>query len=615
MGSGPRHQDFQSCPIPVLRQNRVRLTQDIPCALGSFSGSPAERANWVYRVQQAGRREGAAEDMADRYVERRHQMFPQLTPAQIGRIASLGERRSVRSGEVLLELGEQDTRFFVVIEGAIEIVRPVAGREERITVHGPGEFTGEINMLSARRNLVRGRAIGDASMVVVDREHLRALVQRDFELSEILMRAFILRRVALIAQGGSGLVLIGSRHSARTLSIREFLSRNGQPFTYQEVESEPDVQALLDRFHVGVDEVPVVVCETGAVLRNPTIETLASGLGLSRELDAAATRDVVVVGAGPAGLAAAVYAASEGLDVLVLEDTAPGGQAGSSSRIENYLGFPTGISGQDLAGRALTQAEKFGTEVAIARRAVGLDCTSTPYKVRLATGEVVRTRTVVIASGAKYRKPALPELSRFEGAGVMYSATHVEAQLCKGEQVAIVGGGNSAGQAAVFLSQSSAEVNVLVRGPGLAESMSRYLIQRIEDSPNVVLRARTQIDALEGAGHLERVRWRHLDTGESQTRPIRHLFLMTGADPNTAWLKGCVAFDGKDFVKTGADLDPGELEDAGWPLARRPDLLETSRPGVFAVGDVRSGSVKRVASAVGEGSVCVQLIHRALREL
>ena len=301
--------------------------------------------------------------------------------------------------------------------------------------------------------------------------------------------------------------------------------------------------------------------------------------------------------------------------MLVLEDTAPGGQAGSSSRIENYLGFPTGISGQDLAGRALMQTEKFGAEVAIARGAVGLDCASKPYKVHLATSEVVRTRTVVIASGARYRKPALPELSRFEGAGVMYSATHVEAQLCKEEEIAIVGGGNSAGQAAVFLSQSSAGVNVLVRGPGLAESMSRYLIERIEDSSSVVLRARTQIDALEGTDRLERIRWRQLDTGESQTRPIRHLFLMTGADPNTAWLKGCVALDDKHFVKTGADLHPGELEDAGWPLARRPDLLETSRPGVFAVGDVRSGSVKRVASAVGEGSVCVQLIHRALREL
>lgn len=557
----------------------------------------------------------ATTKMTDPYVDRRDQMFPQLTPAQIGRISGVGERRSVRSGEMLFELGEQNTRFFVVIEGAVEIVRPVDGGEERITVHGPGEFTGEINMLSARRTLVRGRALGDGSIVVVDREHLRALVQRDFELSEILMRAFILRRVALIAHGDSGMVLIGSRHSARTLRIREFLSRNGQPFTYQEVESDPGVQALLDRFQVGVDDVPVVVCQSGQVLRNPSIEALASGLGLSPEFDAAATRDVVIVGAGPAGLAAAVYAASEGLDVLVLEDTAPGGQAGSSSRIENYLGFPTGISGQDLAGRALMQTEKFGAEVAIARGAVGLDCTAKPYKVHLATGELVRTRTVVIATGARYRKPALPELSRFEGAGIMYSATYVEAQLCQGEEIAIVGGGNSAGQATVFLSQSSAAVNVLVRGPGLAESMSRYLIQRIEDSSNVVLRARTQIDALEGADRLERIRWRQLDTGESQTRPIRHLFLMTGADPNTAWLKGCVALDDKNFVKTGADLHPGELEKAGWPLARRPDLLETNRPGVFAVGDARSGSVKRVASAVGEGSVCVQLIHRALREL
>ena len=553
--------------------------------------------------------------MADPYVDRRHQMFPQLTPAQIGRISAVGERRSVRSGEVLFELGEQNTRFFVVIEGAVEIVRPVDGREEQITVHGPGEFTGEINMLSARRTLVRGRALGDGSIVVVDREHLRVLVQRDFELSEILMRAFILRRVALIAHGDSGMVLIGSRHSARTLQIREFLTRNGQPFTYQEVESEPDVQALLDRFHVGVDEVPVVVCQGGQVLRKPSIEALASGLGLSPEFDVKATRDVVIVGAGPAGLAAAVYAASEGLDVLVLEHTAPGGQAGSSSRIENYLGFPTGISGQDLAGRALMQTEKFGADVAIARGAVGLDCASKPYKVHLATGEVVRTRTVVIASGARYRKPALSELSRFEGAGVMYSATHMEAQLCKGEEIAIVGGGNSAGQATVFLSHSSAEVNVLVRGPGLAESMSRYLIQRIEDSANVVLRARTQIDALEGTDGLERIRWRQLDTGESQTRPIRHLFLMTGADPNTAWLKGCLALDDKNFVKTGTDLLPDDLEKAGWPLTRRPDLLETTKPGIFAVGDVRSGSVKRVASAVGEGSVCVQLIHRALREV
>jgi thioredoxin reductase (NADPH) len=361
--------------------------------------------------------------------------------------------------------------------------------------------------------------------------------------------------------------------------------------------------------------VPVVVCQEGQLLRNPSIEALAAGLGLSPEFDAAATRDVVIVGAGPAGLAAAVYAASEGLDVLVLEDIAPGGQAGSSSRIENYLGFPTGISGQDLAGRALVQSEKFGAEVAIARGAVGLDCSSKPYKVYLATGEVVRTRTVVIASGARYRKPDLPELSRFEGAGVMYSATHVEAQLCLGEEIAIVGGGNSAGQAAVFLSHGCAEVNVLVRGPSFAESMSRYLIQRLEDSPNVLLRTRTEIEALEGAQRLDRVRWRQLDSGKTETRAIRHVFMMTGADPNTAWLKRCVALDDKGFVKTGLDLSAADLEPAAWPLARRPELLETSRAGVFAVGDVRSGSIKRVASAVGEGSVCVQLVHRALREL
>jgi len=553
--------------------------------------------------------------VSDLYVERRDQMFPRLSPAQIGRLAGVGEQRRVHAGEVLFERGEQHTRFFVVIEGAIEIVRPGDDSAEPITLHGPGEFTGEINMLSARRTLVQARAVAAGLIVVVDREHLRTLVQRDAELGEILMRAFILRRVALIAHGVSGLVLIGSRHSASTLRLREFLSRNGQPFTYHEVESDPDVQALLDRFDVGVNEVPVVVCEGGAVLKNPSIEALATGLGLSPELDAKATRDVVVIGAGPAGLAAAVYAASEGLDVLALESTAPGGQAGSSSRIENYLGFPAGISGQDLAGRALMQAEKFGTEVAIARAAVGLDCSAKPYRVRLASGDVVRTRTIVIASGARYRKPALVNLSRFEGAGIMYSATHVEAQLCKEEEVAVVGGGNSAGQAAVFLAQSSARVNVLVRGPGLAESMSRYLIQRIEGGANIVLRARTQIDAVDGSGWLERVQWRHLDTGASETRAIRHLFLMTGADPNTAWLGGCVALDDKRFVKTGADLRPDELAAAGWPLARGPELLETSRPGVFAVGDVRSGSVKRVASAVGEGSACVQLIHRALRDL
>jgi thioredoxin reductase (NADPH) len=553
--------------------------------------------------------------MAELQIERRAQMFPTLTGAQIDRIASVGQRREVHAGEILFEPGDQDTSFFVVVTGAVEVVRLVDGREAPVVVHGPGQFTGEINMLSARRSLVRGRVAADGSLIVVDRPHLRALVQRDPELSEILMRAFILRRVALVAQGGWDLILVGSQHSAGTLRLREFLSRNGQPFTYQDVDHDPGVQAMLDGFQIGVNEVPVVVCQGGHVFRNPSIESLAAALGLSATLDAQVIRDVVIVGAGPAGLAAAVYGASEGLDVLVLEGNAPGGQAGTSSRIENYLGFPTGISGMALAGRALSQAEKFGAEVAIARRAVRINCDARPYQVHLADGEVGRTRTIVVASGAQYRKPALPELPRFEGSGVMYSATHLEAQLCEGEEVAVVGGGNSAGQAAVFLAQTAGQVHVLVRGPGLAESMSRYLIQRIEDSGKVTLRTRTQIEALEGTDRLERVRWRQMETGEAETRPIHHVFMMTGADPNTAWLEGCVLLDDKKFVKTGADLLPEDLAAARWRPGRAPYLMESSIPGVFAVGDARAASIKRVASAVGEGSICVQLIHRALQEL
>jgi thioredoxin reductase (NADPH) len=553
--------------------------------------------------------------MATATMDRGAQMFPQLTPAQIDRISSIGQRRDVHAGEVLFDVGDQNTRFFVALSGTIEIVRLIGDHEEPVVVHHAGQFTGEINMLSARRSLVRGRVASDGTVIAVDRDDLRTLVQRDAELSEILMRAFILRRVELMAQDNNDMVLLGSRHSGSTQHIREFLSRNGQPFTYQDVETDPSVQVLLDRFHIGVNEVPVIVCQGGHVLKNPSVEILSSALGLSAELDAQEVREVVIVGAGPAGLAAAVYAASEGLDVLVLESTAPGGQAGTSSRIENYLGFPTGISGQALSGRALSQAEKFGAEVAIGRTVVRLDCDSRPYRLYLSDGQVLRTRTVVIATGVKYRKLDLPSLGRFEGAGVYYSATHLEGQHCHGEEIAIVGGGNSAGQAAVFLAGIATRVHVLVRGPGLAESMSRYLIQRIENTPNVVLRTRSQIEALEGDNGLERVQWQHLDTGGRETHQIRNLFLMTGADPNTAWLEGCTLLDDKKFVKTGADLLPEDLTSANWSLPRRPYLMETSIPGVFCVGDARSTSIKRVASAVGEGSICVQLVHRALQEL
>ncbi|HVZ89290.1 MAG TPA: FAD-dependent oxidoreductase [Polyangia bacterium] len=548
-------------------------------------------------------------------MERAAQTFPKLTPAQIDRIAAVGRRCSTPAGEVLFEVGDQNARFFVVLSGGIEIVQPVGSVENPIVVHGPGQFSGDIGMLSARRSIVRGRTTVASDLLIVDNNALRTLVQRDAELSEIFMRAFILRRVQLMDVAAQDLVLIGSRNSADTLRIKEFLTRNAQPFRYQDVETEPGIEAMLEKFQVGVNEIPIVICQGGHILKNPSTDLLAQMTGLEPKLDATVVRDVVVVGAGPAGLAAAVYGASEGLDVLVLEGTAPGGQAGTSSRIENYLGFPTGISGQALSGRALMQAEKFGAEVAIGRTAVRLDCTSRPYRLYLSDGQEVRARSIVIASGVKYRKLDLPSLARFEGAGIYYSATRLEGQLCVGQDIAIVGGGNSAGQAAVYLSQVANHVQVLVRGPGLAESMSRYLIQRIESTPNIDLCTRCQITELEGTDRLERVTWRHVETGTPTTKPLGNLFLMTGADPNTKWLAGCLLLDDKEFVKTGADLTPEDLLAARWPLPRRPYLMETTIPGVFCVGDARSGSVKRVASAVGEGSISVQLLHRALQEI
>ena len=552
--------------------------------------------------------------MSDLYEDRKKQMFPHLTPAQLSRVAALGQRRQVPAGEILFEQGDQNSQFMVAVSGAIEVVQPVDGHEVPITVHDAGEFTGEINMLSGRRSQVRGRMRDAGELIALDREAFRQLVQRDAELSEIVMRAFILRRMGLIEHHQGDTIVIGSRHSGNTLRIKEFLTRNNHPYTYFDVETDHEVQALLDRFHVGVKDVPITICRYQFVLRNPTIEELADCLGLNGALSPDKVRDVVVVGAGPAGLAAAVYAASEGLDVLVLEGNAPGGQAGSSSKIENYLGFPTGISGGALAGRARTQAEKFGAEIAIARTAVGIDCSSRPYAVKLANGDVVRGRTVIVATGAEYRKPDLPNLGKFEGVGVYYAASFLEGQMCGGEEAVVVGGANSAGQAAVFLSQLTRRVHMLVRHQ-LSETMSQYLIERITNNDNIRLHTRTVIESLDGTDHLERIRWKNLDTGEQQDNGIRHAFMMTGASPNTHWLAGCLALDPKGFIKTGTDLTADELKAARWSLNRSPRLMETSLPGIFAVGDVRSSSVKRVASAVGEGSICVQLIHKTLAEL
>ncbi len=556
--------------------------------------------------------QAAAPAPADALEQRRAQMFPTLDERQIARLASFGRRRAVAQGEILFEPGDRDVPFFVILSGALEIVHPNCATEDLITVHESGGFTGEISMISGHVSLVRGRMRAPGEILQLHHDMLRTLVQTDAELSELFMRAFILRRMGLIAHQFGDVVLVGSRHDAGTLRLREFLTRNAHPYSSLDVETDPRIEALFERFHVGVNDVPIVICRGEQVLKNPTNQELAACLGFTPHMDEHKVRDLVIVGAGPAGLAAAVYAASEGLDVLVIESESPGGQAGSSSKIENYLGFPTGISGEALASRAITQAHKFGVEVAIARTATRLQCEGRPYRVELDGGVSVTTRAVVIATGARYRRLPLPELPRFEGAGVYYGATHVEAQLCRDEDVVIVGGGNSAGQAAVFLSRTVRRVHIIVRAGGLGESMSRYLIRRIEESPAITLHTQTRIEALEGGRHLERVRWRDARKGGPETLLIQHLFLMTGAAPNTQWLDGCLVLDDKGFVKTGADLGPEELLSAKWPLSRPPQLLETSLPGVYAVGDVRSASVKRVASAVGEGSICVQLIHRFL---
>jgi thioredoxin reductase (NADPH) len=475
-------------------------------------------------------------------------------------------------------------------------------------------FTGELSVLMGRRVLIRIRATEKSKLIEIDREALQDLVEADSELSDVFLQAFILRRLELIAREVGDIVFIGSSHSLDTLRIKEFLTRNYQPYSYIDPERDADVQDILDRFSLTIEDFPVLICRGSAVLRNPTNQEIAACLGFNEAIDQAHVRDLIIVGAGPAGLAAAVYAASEGLDVLLLESNAPGGQAGASSKIENYLGFPTGISGHDLAGRAYTQAQKFGAQILIAKDAKGLACARRPYAVLLGDGQSIPGRAVVIASGAQYRKLQIENLSKFEGAGVYYGATHLEAQLCGGEEVIVVGGANSAGQAAVFLAQTTRRVYLLVRSSGLVKTMSRYLIRRIEDAENIEVHTNTEVVALEGLDHLERVTWRNNQTGQSESRNIGHLFSMTGATPNSAWLNGCVACDQAGFIKTGVDLTNEDLTKAKWPLKRPPYLLETSLPGVFAVGDIRSGNVKRVASAVGEGSIAVSFVHQVLAE-
>jgi thioredoxin reductase (NADPH) len=545
------------------------------------------------------------------------QIFPVLTAAQIDRLRSCGEVRNVDRDEILFRPGDTGVPFFVLLSGSLEIVQQDLNGERLITTHHAGAFTGELSMISGQRCLVLGRVGEAGEFIEITADGLRSLIARDAEMSEIIMRAFILRRLALITNKLGNAILMGSRHSAATLRLREFLGRNGYPYNYVDLDTDKISQELLDRFEVKLEEIPVVICNNRSVMRNPSIQKLADCLGLSANIDNSQVWDVIIVGAGPSGLAAAVYAASEGLDALIIETEAPGGQAGSSSKIENYLGFPTGVSGQELAGRAISQAQKFGAKMLVARSIVKLNCDRRPYQLWLDDGSILLTKAIVIATGAQYNKLSLPNLKKFEGLGIYYGATYIESQLCGGDEVVVIGGGNSAGQAAVFLSQTARKVHMLVRSSGLAQTMSRYLIQRISENPAIALHVNTEIVSLDGDSHLECVGWIDKSTGETSMHTIRHVFVMAGASPRTEWLRGCLALDDKGFILTGRDLDVPRASDPtiAWPLARAPQMLETSLPGVFAVGDVRSGNVKRVASAVGEGAISVHLVHRALAEL
>jgi len=556
------------------------------------------------------------EGLADRppFSGRKAQMFPQLTPAQIARLEALGTHRRMSQGEILAEPGDRHRPMLMVISGSIEVVQPGMNGEVLVVVHTAGSFTGEMSALQGVGSLVRARVREAGEVLVITEDRLRTIIQTDAELSELFMRAFILRRVGLIASQAGDVILLGSSQSAGTLRLQQFLTRNSFPFVNLDVNTDPAVQTLLERFHVTAEDVPVVLCRGEVVLKNPSNEEVAACLGMNQQIDDDRIRDVIVVGAGPAGLAAAVYAASEGLDVLVLETGTPGGQAGSSSKIENYLGFPTGISGLALAARARVQAQKFGAEIRTAYSALKLNCDQRPYAVDLCHGNAVRARAIIIATGAEYRQLAIEHASRFLGTGIYYAATATEVRRCEMKEVIVVGGGNSAGQAAVYLAGKCRHVHLLVRSRGLADTMSRYLIRRIEETSNITLHTNTQIAALEGADQLERVIWKTAPGNVLETHAIGHVFLMTGAVPSTHWLKGCIALNDKGFVRTGSDLTPADVPAANGSPTRSLQSFETNWPGIFAVGDVRCGSVKRVAAAVGEGSACVQQVHQALHD-
>jgi thioredoxin reductase (NADPH) len=534
--------------------------------------------------------------------------FPVLEPHELDALADRGRARQVRDGEVLFAEGDRNIGCFVVLDGRVEIVEHSRGTSHTVVVHQPGEFTGDVDTLSGRATLVEGRAVGRGRVVQLDTDQLRQAVDELSDLGAKLLRAFLMRRQLLLAEGFEGVRIIGSRFSPEAHRLRDFAGRNGIPFRWLDLETDEQAEALLRQFNVPASATPIVMSADGEWYSNPSPSDIGACLGMVSRMDEGHVYDLVVVGAGPAGLAASVYAASEGLDVLTAESHAPGGQAGTSARIENYLGFPAGISGKELTQNALLQAQKFGATINVPSTVRSLGIEGGERIVTLTDGTRLRARCVLVASGVSYRKLEVPNFEDFEAAGIYYAATEMEAKLCRGEEVVVVGGGNSAGQAVVHLAGYARRVHVVVRKSDLGGNMSRYLVDRVEGLPNVTIHRESTVSALEGNGRLGAV---HIRDGVNETRlETSSLFLFIGADANTEWLRGCVELDRKGFVLTGNDLPPGVAEREPWRAAgRSPFLLETSLPGVFAAGDVRSGSVKRCASAVGEGAMAVSFVH------
>jgi thioredoxin reductase (NADPH) len=538
--------------------------------------------------------------------------FPILGSAHLEALANRGRRRTVHSGDVLFAAGDRDFCFYVVVEGAVAIVDNSSESERLVRMHLPGEFTGDVDMLSGRRALITARAEQDGSLIELDTGELRRAVDEIPELGETIVKAFLMRRSLLISEGFEGVKILGSRFSPDAHRLRDFATRNGIPFHFIDLDSDEQADAILRQLGISAAETPIVIGRHGEYHKNPSIGAFAACAGLTYSLDADHIYDLVVVGAGPAGLAASVYGASEGLDVLTLEALAAGGQAGTSARIENYLGFPAGISGKELTQNALIQAQRFGARITVPCQVRSLGIDGGERVVTLVDGTRIRTRCVLVASGVKYRGIGVVREEEFNGAGIYFAATEMEARLCKGEEVVVVGAGNSAGQAIVHLSRQARHVHVLVRGNDLGASMSRYLVDQVQGIENVTVSLGSKVTQLEGNGHLRSLRYSAPD-GTEQRIDTSSLFLFIGAEANTDWLRGCVALDKNGFVLTGTSL-PQETADAErWHTAgRRPFLLETSLPGVFAAGDVRSGSVKRCASAVGEGSMSVSFVHACI---